>query len=338
MRGTSRLRLLLAVLVLAAVSLTLLDFSHAAGSPLSSLRRGVDRVLGPATRSAGSAAGSVGRALGDLPRLSNYQQDNKRLMRENDVLRTELRSSVGLRCEHARVQALLRLKDFAGLTLVPAHVVSLGSAPGFERTATIDVGSGDRIKPGQTVVTGLGLVGRTKLVGPSTSVVVLLDDAGFGVGAQPAGAPGFGVAKGDGAGRLAYQVAGQTPTIKRGDPLVTSGSGTFEPGIPVGSVLSIAPDASSLSRTAVVQPFVDTGSLDLVGVVTTGPRTAPRLPLGPVRPGTEPDTCGGRPTSVLAPPVPRRSPATPAAVPTRSAASPSAPSPSAPSPSVVRPR
>lgn len=297
MRGPGRVRLVLAVLALTALTLTVLDSSPDQGSPLSALRRGVDAALGPVTRSVGGAASSVGRALGDLPRLSGYQQDNRRLGRENDALRTELRSSAALRCEHAQVEALLRLKDFGQLTLVPARVVSVGSASGFERTATIDVGSRDQVRAGLTVVTGLGLAGRTKLVGPSTSIVVLLDDTGFAVGAHPAGVPGFGVARGNGAGRLTYQVAGQTPKIIKGDPLVTSGSGTFQPGIPVGSILSIAPDASALSRTAVVQPFVDTGSLDLVGVVTAGPRTAPRLPLAPVRPGSEPATCGGTPTA-----------------------------------------
>jgi rod shape-determining protein MreC len=58
------------------------------------------------------------------------------------------------------------------------------------------------VRPGQTVVSGDGLVGRTARVGPFTSTVLLVVDPGFAVGVAAAagGHVGFARATG-GAGR-----------------------------------------------------------------------------------------------------------------------------------------
>lgn len=312
MRGSQRLRTVLVLIVLTAVTLTFLDFSHASTGPLGALRRGVDTVLGPVVRAVGGAASSVGGALGGLPRLGSYQSDNAALRRENARLKGALAASSGLQCQADQLNALLHTTGFLSLTTVPAHVVSLGSSFGFEWTATIDAGAKDGLRPGQTVVSGAGLVGRTTDVGPFTSTVLLLADPGFAVGSKLAASASFGLLRGNGLSPMRYQVVGQKPPVHAGDVLVTTGSGTFAPGIPVGTVTSIAPDSDALTRTATVTPFVDVTSLDLVAVVTAAPRSAPRQPLLPVRPGAvrSPAPCA---PSVPAGPVPssRPSPAAP---------------------------
>ena len=72
--------------------------------------------------------------------------------------------------------------------------------------------------------------------------------------------------------------------VAEGDALLTTGSDTFVPGVPVGRVTSVerrhragdAPRRSSRSSTST--------SLDLVGVVTAPPRSTPRVPLEPAAP------------------------------------------------------
>ena len=312
MRG-SRLRLVLVLLVLSALTLTALDYRQGDGSPLAAVRRAVDTVLGPVIRAAGGGAGSAGRALGSLPRLSSYQRENRRLQRENDDLRQRLRATDGLRCQQQQWDGLLRQKDYGGYTVLPAHVVAAGSSFGFDFTVTLDAGARDGIRPDMTVVSGLGLVGRTKQVGPFTAIVVLLADPKFAVGSRLAIASSFGLATGQGRAPLTYRVVGSKPVIRPGDVLVTSGSGIFQPGVPVGTVTGVAPDANALTRTATVAPFVDITALDLVGVITDRTRTIPRVPLSPIRPGIERSPCGattpasaapgasGRPTTVPRP-------------------------------------
>ena len=271
MRGP---RLLLVLLVLTALTLTALDVRSSDGaSPFDPLRRGADVVLGPAQRALGQTARSVAGFFDGSP------AEQERLQEENDRLRAELRRSEDLRRRVDELDALLAIKDYGSYPMVPARVASIGSSFGFESTVTIDAGSRDGIEPGQTVVDGDGLLGRTLRVGPFTTTVLLLTDPGFTVGARLTREGTVGLATGDGTGmELSLVEGGQ---VSEGDALLTTGSDTFVPGVPIGRVTSVEPGARSLVTTAQVRPFVDVSSLDLVGVVTEPPRSTPRVPLQP---------------------------------------------------------
>lgn len=270
MRGP---RLLLVLLLLTAFTLTTLDVRSGEGSPFDAVRRAADTVLGPAQNAVGGAVRSVtGVFDGD-------SSEEKRLQEEVDRLRADLRRTEDLQRRVADLDRLLALRDFGTYPMVPARVASLGSAFGFESTVTIDAGSRDGIAPGQTVVSGDGLVGRTLRVGPFTSTVLLLTDPGFTVGARLTRAGTVGLATGDGGG-LAFELV-EGGRVAEGDALLTTGSDTFVPGVPIGRVTSVDPTGSALVTTAAVEPFADLSALDLVGVVTEPPRGTPRVPLQP---------------------------------------------------------
>ena len=72
------------------------------------------------------------------------------------------------------------------------------------------------------------------------------------------------------------------------DALVTSGSSTFVPGVPVGRVVEVQGGLGASVPTADVEPFVDVSGLDLVGVVVEPPRSTPRVPIPPVDPPPAP--------------------------------------------------
>ena len=268
MRGP---RLLLVLLLLTAFTLTALDARSGDGSPFEALRRGVDTVLGPAQRALG---GAVTKAAGTF---DGESEADERLREENARLQAELRRTDDLRRRVRELDELLRLRDHGSYPMVPARVSAKGSAFGFESTVTIDAGSGDGIEPGQTVVDGDGLLGRTVRVGPFTSTVLLLTDPGFTVGARLDRQGTVGLATGTGDGMEFALVEGGR--LQVGDALLTTGSDTFVPGVPVGRVTSV--DDDRLVSTAQVEPFVDVTALDLVGVVTEPPRKTPRVPLEP---------------------------------------------------------
>ena len=268
MRGP---RLLLVLLLLTAFTLTVLDVR---AQPFGALRIGADAVLGPAQRAVGSAARSVGgvfRAGADADELRRLREENARL--RSDLVRAEAD-----RRRAAELDRLLALNDAGTYTVVPARVTALGSAFGFERTVTIDAGSRDGVQQGQTVVSGEGLVGRTTRVGPFTSTVLLVTDPGFTVGARLTRAGTVGLATGDG-DALVYELV-EGGRVQAGDALLTTGSRTFVPGVPVGRVTSVDP-ARGLVTTARVEPFARLDALDLVGVVTSPPRGTPRVPIPP---------------------------------------------------------
>lgn len=282
MRG-SRPRLLLVLLVLTALTLTALDARNAGGGPFDALRRGADTVFGPAQRALGGTVRSAGDALGGLPRLGGYRDDNERLQRENDELRRRLLALQGAEAAGKELQDLLALKDQGTYATVLARVVAYGTFQPFDTTITLDVGSKDGIREGLAVTSGRGLVGRTVRVGPDTSVVALLTDPTFSIGARLNRAPrSFGLATGQGSGlRFQLVTLEDGSSLKAGDDLVAAGSDTFPAGLPIGRVTGVDAATGGPVRTARVAPYADLGSLDLLQVVVEGPRGTPRVVIPP---------------------------------------------------------
>lgn len=271
-RGGRPSRQLLAVLVLTCLTLLVLDARDRSTS--APLRTAVDAVLGPLEAAAGRVSSSLGGSLSALGGVAD-RSDLADLRRENERLRRELAEGQADRRRVAELDALLGLPEAPGS--VPARVVGAGSALGG-RTVTLDVGSGDGVREGQTVLAGPGLVGRTLRVGPATSEVLLLDDPGFGAGARLARLGTLGLARGEGPGALVYtQVEGGA--VEVGEVVLTTGSDTFVPDVPVGRVTQVRSTAGGLTTAATVEPFVQPGALDLVAVVTEPTRVRPRAPL-----------------------------------------------------------
>jgi rod shape-determining protein MreC len=262
-------RLLLVLLLLTAFTLTVLDVR---AQPFEPVRAAADAVLGPAQRAVGQAARSVGDVFveADAEEVEALRDEIARL--KGDLVRSEAAQR-----RAAELDALLALTDAGTYTVVPAQVTALGSAFGFELTVTIDAGSRDGVQEGQTVVNGDGLVGRTTRVGPFTSTVLLVTDPGFTVGARLTREGTVGLATGDGRGAMVYELV-EGGRIAEGEALLTTGSSTFVPGVPVGRVTS-ADEPGALVTTAQVEPFVRVGALDVVGVVTQPPRGTPRVPI-----------------------------------------------------------
>jgi len=273
-------RLLLVLLLLTAFTLTVLDVRFGERSPFDALRGGAARVLGPVERLAGGVASDVGDVF------SGDSAEQERLSAENARLKAELRRSEDLERRVADLDALLGLREAADYPRVPARVVAAGSSFGFSSTLTLDAGSRDGIREGQSVVSGDGLVGRTLRVGPTTCTVLLVTDPGFTVGARLTRQGTVGLATGTGRG-LRYELV-EGGRVEVDDALLTTGSDTFVPGIPLGRVVSVEAGTTSLVTTAVVEPFARLSSLDLVAVVVAPPRSTPRVPLQPAPPSVPP--------------------------------------------------
>jgi rod shape-determining protein MreC len=189
-------------------------------------------------------------------------------------------------------------------SVVPARITSVGSAFGFDRTVTLDAGSRDGVREGQTVVSAAGLVGRTTRVGPFTSSVLLLTDPRSTVGARLTREGTIGLATGDGQA-LVYELV-EGGSLAEGDALLTAGSTTYVAGVPVGRVTSVEPPGG-LVPTGRVEPFVDVSALELVGVVTEPARGTPRVPIPP----TAPAPAQVAPAPSPAAPAPAPAPAAP---------------------------
>lgn len=257
-------------LVLACATLITLDKT---GGALDPARRLVGEVFGPAE----SAVSTVTRPVTSIPdwlrTRSGMNDDLAKLKSENAKLEQQVRTSAYDRNRLAEYDGLTKAAENIGYAVVPTHVVALGPAQSFHRTATIDAGSASGIKPDMTVVAAQGLVGRVLRVTSTTATVLLIVDGDSTVGGRASSSMKVGFVRGDGqldGGSLELQLIDQNATPATGDTVVTWGSTKDAPyvsGVPIGQVTSVYSSVRDSSKTAAVQPYVDFGALDLVGVV-----------------------------------------------------------------------
>ncbi|MEV2276733.1 rod shape-determining protein MreC [Nocardiopsis sp. NPDC049922] len=294
-RDSPRSRLVLAVLVAAAVALLVLD-SRPGGDPVTSAGRAAgEHVFAPAAAGVGWAAApavSFYDGLRAAPRAAERIAD---LEAENAELQERL---VAARNDDERADQLaelLHLSGLGGYEIVPAQAVTRVTARGYARTVTLDAGAESGIRPDMTVVNGHGLVGRVVEVGPTTSTVVLATDVASAVGARLEATRKIGVVRGGTVpggpdAELTLELFDMEAPVEAGDRVVTLGShagAPFVPGVPVGMVEEVQSSPGALSRLARLTPAVDFAALDVVGVVVAGPAEDPRDSVLPPRPESE---------------------------------------------------
>jgi rod shape-determining protein MreC len=268
----------LALLLLTAFTLITLDYRAQGGGFFGSLRRTASSVFGPVERIAADVVRPVRHAVQAIGSIGSNHKQVQQLQKEISALREQVRQQPFDKAKAAELDRLLHVSSVGQYKLVPAQVIAVGAGQGFEWTATIDAGSIDGIKPNMTVLNGDGLVGRVKVVGSTTSTVVLCIDPQFNVGVRlPAGQ--MGVVSGHGKSPMTLQLLDPSARVKPDDGLVTQGSAGQTPfvwGVPVGRVVTATSPLAGDTQTGTVQPFVSFTSLDLVGVVVEPPRKDPR--------------------------------------------------------------
>lgn len=235
-------------------------------------------VTEPVRRSAASVFAPIQAAM------TGWTDDRlTEVTRERDELDARVKE---LEAEIRTGEQLTELEQAAagwgGHELLPTRVVgfSSGTTPVGGQTVTIDVGEDDGVSVDQTVVSSDGLVGRVVRTAPGSADVVLIGGSDVVVGVRFGEARALGSVGGRpppglpprASGELTLTALGDTE-ITEGDLVSTLGSPDSIPyvaGIPLGSVTSVDPEDGSLGGTAVVSPFVDPDTLDLVAVVLLG--------------------------------------------------------------------
>lgn len=267
-------RALLVALVLACASLVTLDLQGDGDSPLEPVRAAVGGVFGPVE----NATAAVVRPVAAIPEFfrtrDSLEAELSSLEAENAELRSQVARSGFDRNRLAEYDGLTAAAGNLGQALVPARVVGVGPSQSFSRTVTIDAGSDAGVTPDQTVVNADGLVGRVLRTTRTTATVLLVIDTGSVVGGRVGESMEMGFLRGRGdlgaEGKLDLELVDQAEVPAKHDAVVTWGSDGGAPyvaGVPVGRVTSVYSSIRETSQRAVIEPFVDFGALDLVGVV-----------------------------------------------------------------------
>jgi rod shape-determining protein MreC len=267
---------LFAVLVLASLTAITVDYQRADESPLQPTRDALGNLLGPVQE----ATAVVARPLQEIPGFfesnKSLRDDLTRLQAENANLRSQLATTSELRYRAAELDGLLAASKSSDLAIVPARVVAMGPGQSFSRTVTIDAGTSSGVHADMTVLNNDGLVGRVVRATKGSATVLLLVDQESVVGARLGSNAEVGFLRGrgtlDGDGRLDLDLVDNVETPGKDDVVVTFGSrngAPYVPGIPIGTVEAVFSSPREQAKHAVIEPFVDFSSLDLVGVVVT---------------------------------------------------------------------
>ena len=310
MHDTRRTRLVLAVLLIAAVGLIVVNYSDGSNSVLGGIKRISGSVFGGIEHAVSAVTGFFGSGSGggaDSGKIAALQQQVIRL-------RAALSQAELSKADYRQLHRLLELSGKGGYRVVAASVIAFGQ--GYQQTVTLDAGSADGVRPQQTVLDSQGLVGEVTSVTAHTATVLLATDGSsvIGVRLAPTGDIGWVTGQGKnatGSTLLRLRVLNSSAVLKQGEQLVTSASvrdRPFVPGVPVGVIARIVAGGGGLTPLALVRPYADFAALNLVGIVIQPPRHNPRFAVLPPRPAaratptvTVTVTPGATPTPTVSP-------------------------------------
>ncbi len=278
MHDTRRVRLVLGILLIAAVALITIDFRDGGTSPARGVGAG---IFGPVERVASDVTSPVSSVFDWVTGGPSSDGKIASLQAANAKLRAELSAAQLSKSDEQQLSSLLQLAGRGGYRIVAASVIAAGQD--YTDSVTLDVGRKDGVRAHETVLNGEGLVGTVTQVSADTSTVLLATDASAVVGARMAGSNQIGSVAGtgqelSGPTTLKLTLFDANAVLQKGQSLVTFGSvrdTPYVPGVPIGQVTKLEGDAGSLTQTALVKPFVNFTSLGVVGVVVGGPAKNP---------------------------------------------------------------
>jgi rod shape-determining protein MreC len=280
--GGNRSRLLLVLLLVSSLFLITLDLRgvNLAGS----IRGSVATVFSPVETLFSRLFSPIGNFAGDIRNIGQANEKIERLNKELELLKSKEILDEDMVGQLNQLKNILDLAGRGGYKVVAAKVINRGSSATFKETITIDVGSSSGISRNMTVISDGGLVGVVKSVSSDTSVVLLMNDPSFKMGVRIAGTQSIGVLSGQGGNSYLLQLLDATGEIKLGDKLVARGSDggrPFVPGVPVGTVVEVQSNSSSITQNADVTASANLDRIGIVAVVVSPPKFDPRDSLIP---------------------------------------------------------
>lgn len=278
MAGPARIRST-RVLVVTLVALSLLvitvDYRSGEQGPLAAGSRGLIALLAPFQSAVSSVVDPVGDFFSTLIRLPEIRAENDELRDRVAELQQKVSTATSDLKKLAMLESLLGVQAQLGpnTASVAAQVIANGVS-NFEWTVQIDAGSNAGIEVGMPVVSSAGLVGRIVRVAADAATVQLILDPDAAVAGRLGVSGTTGIVTGGGDEELRMGLVDTTSTVTAQDAVVTAGyeipgagTGAFPPGILIGQVSRVLPDAGALETFITVRPAVDFSTLDLVLVI-----------------------------------------------------------------------
>jgi rod shape-determining protein MreC len=246
------------------------------GQRLTLLRRGAAAVVTPVEELLVGTLAHLRAAWAGYVYLRHTREENQALKAQVARLREEQAAFAEDAAQGQRLQQLLAFKQQYIAATVAAQVIG-ASAADRSRMVMLDKGSADGLKPEQAVMTPDGAVGKLRDVFPHAAQLLLLNDATSGAGVILVSSRIRGILRGTATGEMEIDNLTADSRIHVGEKVVTSGGDmVFPRGLPVGEIVSIAPDPRHQPYTTIkVKPWADLWRLEEVLVITGTSATLP---------------------------------------------------------------
>ena len=209
-------------------------------------------------------------AMADNERLLN---DNAALREENARLALQIEQLYLAGEENYYLTALLNMRQrFPELPTMGVRVISQ-NPNNWRARFTIEAGTRDGIATHMPVLSGEAVKGIIGYASTRHAEVITIMDSDFSVAVRSVRAETDGIVRGDiqlaQQGLMRMDFIDAAENIMPGDHLVTSVySPLFPPGLPVGTIVSVHPNADGLTQHAIVEPAAGINRPQMVLVVT----------------------------------------------------------------------
>lgn len=275
-----RRRAVLTLLVIGSFLLLTITYGQGSGG----LQRGVSTIFSPLQSVADRALKPARDLAGWFDKTFEARGENSRL---EDALADARRKAVAGQealQENTQLRKLLALNSgpiLAESAYEPVTGRVIARSPTVWHSAvTVDVGSADGVRVDDPVISGDGLVGLVASAQGGSAQVTLITDHTSAVSAKilPAGVQGVIRPEVGDPEDLVLDFIDSSKDVGRGQAVVTSGwrvqgyASLFPRGLPVGEVTTASIVEQAASQQVHLRPYADLANLDLVQVLTGGPR------------------------------------------------------------------
>jgi rod shape-determining protein MreC len=270
----------LALLVLGAFGLLTLTYGQSSGA----FQRGVATIFSPFQSVADRALKPARDLVNWFDETFEARGENERLREELEKARAQAIAGQEALQQNAQLRKLVELEDsppLASSAYEPVTTRVIARSPiVWHSTVTIDAGSGDGVRVDDPVLSGTGLVGRISSVETGSAQVMLLTDHQSAVSAKvlPEGVQGSVRPEIGNPEDLVLDFIDSTKRVQRGQAVVTSGwraqgfASHFPAGLPLGEVTRAPVREQEASQQVHLRPYADLRNIDIVTVLTGGPR------------------------------------------------------------------
>jgi rod shape-determining protein MreC len=288
-RSTSALRrrIVLGLLVLAALALITASFRESSDGPLHDAQGAVASAVQPLEVAVERVARPFRDAYGWTKDLFGARSENERLKAENELLQQQVIQNESALQQNVQLKRLLVYRegpsfpaDYDG---VAAEVIAR-PASAFEQEIVVTAGSNDGVRLNAAVVTADGFVGTVTKVTSGAARVRLLTDESSAVSSVDLRTRASGVVvHGQSGDSLVLDRVSKKEVVHVGDEIVTAGwranglASLYPKGITIGRVSFVGGLSTDLWQQVLIESDVDFPALDSV-LVLVPRRPQPELP------------------------------------------------------------